>query len=140
MRTSQFQPRKTLNHSTAGFVAAAAARPWAGRGRGRRHIFERMARGRALFMGAGWTTGSAQKPPNRGKAPPPAPPPLSDHRPAMRWCCLIEKVIKNHRAAYRALAEMWSKNMPKRLDTRRPCYGFTIQGQRWGWREIRSFW
>ena len=69
MRTSQFQPRKILNHSTVGFVAAAAARPWAGRGRGRRHIFERMARGRVLFMGAGWTAGSAQKPPNRGKAP-----------------------------------------------------------------------
>ena len=55
----------------------------------------------------------------------------------MRWCYLIAKAIRNHRAAYRALAEMWSKNMPKRLDTKRP-YGPTIQGQRWGWREIRK--
>lgn len=74
-------------------------------------------------------------PPTRWKAPPPA----ADHKPADRWTYLIEKAIKNHRAAFRAIAAKWAKNMPKHIDTRKPT-GITIQGQRWGWREIRSAW
>ena len=132
-------PAKDTRPRPADETAAAVTRPWTGRGRGRRHIFDRMACGRGRMPGAGWNNGSPQKLPTPAKPRPPLAPPASDCPPAMRWCYLIGKAIRNRRAASRALAEMWSKNMPKRLDTKRP-YGPTIQGQRWGWREIRSFW
>ena len=56
-----------------------------------------------------------------------------------RWSRLISKAQERHRWAMRGLALKWSRRMPKRIDTRAPT-GLTIQGQRWGWREIAPFW
>ena len=68
----------------------------------------------------------------KGQAPP-------QMAAAHRWQYFIERAIARHRWAWQGLALKWSKAMRRRLDTRRPT-GLTIQGQRWGWREIRASW
>ena len=56
-----------------------------------------------------------------------------------RWGLLLARAIARHRWAMQALALKWARNMPKSLDTRDPT-GLTVQGQSWGWREIRTEW
>ena len=55
------------------------------------------------------------------------------------WARLLELAKERHRWAMRGLAFKMSGDMPKRLDTR-PPRGLTIQGARWGGRELGTHW
>lgn len=61
-----------------------------------------------------------------------------------RWKAMINKAVTKHRWAMHAQAQRYVadklRGSPwKELDTKKPT-GLTIQGQRWGWREILSEW
>lgn len=55
------------------------------------------------------------------------------------WRRLLARAVFRHRWAMQGQALRFSRNMPRHLDLH-PARGLTIQGSRWGWREVRTTW
>ena len=73
------------------------------------------------------------------RLPPGASTPRLGRTGTIAWQRMISRAIYRHRWAMQGMARRFSINMPRKLD-HHPPVGLTLQGRRWGWREIRASW